>query len=280
MTCFPPWFLRRSGTILLLLLSACVPLAAQSAPGDPARSLPDDPGQTNQPQKDQGQKDKQENQNPKVKAKEKSRTPNATNTSPSHMYWVIPAFKVDYAGKFQPLTPKEKFSEWAESNYDPLGIGVSAFEAGTLEYSSSDGFCGYGHGFGGYGECFGSLELDGAVSSFIGDYLLTVAWHQDPRYFRLGQGSFARRVLYSISRVFVTFNDQGKNVFYSSGLTGTFAAAAISNLYYPPQDVGVGSTISRAGLDLSNTAIYNAAAEFWPDIHRHVHFGRKPPAGQ
>lgn len=110
--------------------------------------------------------------------------------------------------------------------------------------------------------------MDATVSSFIGDYALAVAFHQDPRYFRLGEGSFGKRLFYAISRVFVTYNDAGHTVFYSSALTGTVAAAGISNLYYPQQDRGVSHTLSRIGLDLGNTALYNAAAEFWPDIHR------------
>lgn len=192
----------------------------------------------------------------------------ATTGSPGHIFWVVPAFKVDYQHGFKPLTAKEKFQEWAQGAYDPLGLGTGAFEAATLEHSSTDGFCGYGPGLAGYGKCFGSLELDADVSSFIGDFALTVALHQDPRYFRLGTGSFRRRLWYSIARVFVTYNDSGHTVFYSSALTGTVAAAAISNLYYPPQDVGFGHTMSRIGIDLGNTALYDAAAEFWPDIHR------------
>jgi len=195
----------------------------------------------------------------------------ATTGSPGHIFWVVPAFKVSYANEFKPLTPHEKFQEWAESAYDPLGLAAGVVEAGTLEYSSTDGFCGYGHGWAGYGKCYGSMELDGDVSSFIGDYALTVLWHQDPRYFRLGKGGFGRRVFYAVSRVFVTYNDSGKNTFYSSALTGTVAAAAISNLYYPPSDQGWSPTISRIGLDLGNTALYNGAAEFWPDIHRGLH---------
>lgn len=105
-------------------------------------------------------------------------------------------------------------------------------------------------------------------TSFIGDFVLPVLLHQDPRYFRLGQGSFGRRTWYAVSRVFVTYNDSGHTVFYSSALTGTAIAAGLSNLYYPPQDVGFGHTMSRIGIDLGNTALYNVAAEFWPDIHR------------
>jgi hypothetical protein len=196
--------------------------------------------------------------------------PSATSGSPGHIFWVIPAYKVNYSGQFQPLTPREKFQEWAQSEYDPLGLAATVVEAGTLEYSSTDGFCGYGSTFTNYMQCFGSLELDATDSSFLGDYVFTVWWHQDPRYFRLGKGSFGKRTLYAISRVFITYNDSGKNVFYSSGLAGTGIAAVLSNLYYPQSDRTVGHTFSRVGIDLGDTALYNGAAEFWPGIHRWV----------
>ena len=188
--------------------------------------------------------------------------------SPGHIFWVIPAFKVDYGANFKPLTPKEKFAEWAQSEYDPLGLGAGAVEAATLEHSSTDGFCGYGHGWGGYGECFGSLQLDAADSSFIGDFLLPVLMHQDPRYFRMGGNSIGRRIWYAVSRVLVTYNDAGHTVFFTSALSGTVIAAGLSNFYYPAQDVGLGHTMTRIAIDLGNTALYNLAAEFWPDIHR------------
>lgn len=207
---------------------------------------------------------------PQGQNKKKKYSPSATTGSPGHIFWVEPAYKVNYSGRFQALTPKEKFHEWAQGAYDPLGFGVTAFEAGTLEYSSTDGFCGYGHGWGGYGQCLGSVELDSTVSSFIGDYALTVAFHQDPRYFRLGKGPFGKRLFYAISRVFVTYNDSGRTVFSSASLSGTVIAGAISNLYYPSRDVGVSHTVNRIALDLGNTALYNGAAEFWPDIHRGI----------
>ncbi|MGE5204316.1 MAG: hypothetical protein ACM3PW_01795 [Chlamydiota bacterium] len=211
-------------------------------------------------------------QDSSAKQKQKQpHSPSATTGSPGHIFWVVPAFKVDYQHGFKPLTTKEKFQEWAQGAYDPLGLGTGAFEAATLEHSSSDGFCGYGPGWAGYGKCFGSLELDANVSSFIGDFALTSLLHQDPRYFRLGKGSFGRRLWYSFARVFLTYNDSGRTVFYTSALSGTVAAAAISNLYYPPQDVGFGHTMSRIGIDLGNTFLYDAAAEFWPDIHRRLH---------
>jgi len=197
---------------------------------------------------------------------QEKKAPPPTSGQAKHIFWVIPAFQVYNHQKFTPLTPQEKFEEWAEGAYDPLGLSVGAVEAASLEYSSKDGFCGYGGGWNGYGKCFGSLELDANVSSFIGDFALPVLLHQDPRYFRLGEGSFGKRAWYAISHVFVTYNDSGHTVFYSSALSGTAIAAGLSNLYYPQQDRGLGLTMSRVAIDLGNTALYNLAAEFWPNI--------------
>ncbi len=201
----------------------------------------------------------------------------ATQGSPKHIFLVVPAFHVAYQKTFQPLTRREKFDEWAHGIYDPRGLGFYVFEAATLEYSSKDGFCGYGKGGSGYGKCFGALELDASTSSFLGDFLFPVILHQDPRYFRLGQGSLGKRMGYAISRVFVTHADSGRTVFFTSALSGSVLGAAASNLYSPVQDRGFGHTLNRIGKDLGNTALFNVAAEFWPDIkHRLRHaFGRQ-----
>ena len=178
----------------------------------------------------------------------------------------MPAFHVAYLKEFKPLTPREKYNEWLQDTYDPRGIGLYAFEAATLEHSSRDGFCGYGKGWGNYGKCFGSMELDSNISSFLGDYLFPVILHQDARYFRRGEGPVHRRVLYAVSRLFLTHADSGRTVFFSSALAGSVIAAAASNLYCPIQDRGFGPSLNRMGVDFGNTALYNVAAEFWPDI--------------
>jgi len=193
----------------------------------------------------------------------------AGNGSPGHIFWVIPAYKVDYLKNVKPLTPREKFTEWARGAYDPLGLAASATEA-ALEHSPRDGYCGYGNGWGGYGKCYGSALLDSNISSFFGDFLFPVLMHQDPRYFALRQGSAGKRILYAVSRVFITRTDSGGTAVDYSALSGTILAAAASNLYYPRQDRGVGLSLSHAGWDLGYTALFNVAAEFWPEIKRAV----------
>jgi len=202
-------------------------------------------------------------QNPPQSQKHES---SAETGSPKHIFFFVPAFHVSYLTQFKPLTPREKFDEWAHGTYDPRGLLLYAGEAATLEHSSRDGFCGYGKTFGRYSECFGSMELDANISSFFGDFLFTVALHQDPRYFRLGTGSFGARAVYAVSRVFVTHADSGRMVFFSSATAGSVLAAAASNLYFPVKDRGVTPSLQRLAIDFGDTALFNVAAEFWPDI--------------
>lgn len=182
-----------------------------------------------------------------------------------HIFFIIPAYNVEYLRNVPPLTPHEKLLEMLRDVYDPMGLALGGVE--TLLEHSSTGFCGYGPGLGGFGKCYGAALVDANTSGFIGDYLLPVWFHQDPRYFRLGQGSGATRIFYALSRVFVTRSDRGGGtVVDSSALLGTLAAAVLSNVYYPRTDRGVGLTMSRIGFDLGGTAIFNLGAEFWPDI--------------
>jgi hypothetical protein len=193
----------------------------------------------------------------------------AQTGSPGHIYWIVPAFKVDYLKNVKPLTSREKFDEWARGAYDPIGLAASAGES-ALEHSPRDGFCGYGHGLGSYAKCYGSAELDANISSFFGDFIFPVIAHQDPRYFGLGHGSFGHRLLYSVSRVFITRTDEGGTAVDYSALAGTVLAAAASNLYYPRQDRGLEHSLTRVAWDLGFTALFNTSAEFWPNIKHEV----------
>jgi hypothetical protein len=197
-------------------------------------------------------------------------TPSAEAGSPKHIFFIVPAFHVSYLTQFKPLTPREKFDEWAHGTYDPRGLLLYAGEAATLEHSSRDGYCGYGKSFGRYAECFGSMELDANISSFFGDFLFPMALHQDPRYFRRGTGSLGARAAYALSRVFVTHADSGRMVFFSSAVAGSLLAAAASNLYFPARDRGVEPSLQRLAIDFGDTALFNVAAEFWPDINQTV----------
>jgi hypothetical protein len=188
--------------------------------------------------------------------------------SPGHVFWVLPAFNVDNQQQADPLTPRQKFDLWAQGAADPIGLAFKGVQAG-LEHSSS-GFCGYSGGLSGYGKCYAAGVADGDISTFIGNYAFAALFQQDPRYFRRGEGGARHRLTYSLSQVFVRRQDSGATA-ANTALIGTVIAGATSNLYYPRAQRGVGLTMSRIGWDLGSTALFNIAAEYWPDVQRHLH---------
>ncbi len=205
-----------------------------------------------------------------IKQKKKTAVPVAGSAygmhgTPKHIFYIIPAYNVVYGEAFKPMTPHEKYEEWLEGTYDWIGLAAGATEA-ALEHSKTDGFCGYGSGLDSFGKCYASALADSTISSFLGDYLFSVWLHQDPRYFRLGQGSIAGRAWYALERSVMVYNDKGQTVFGTAAMAGTLIAAATSNLYYPKQDRGLNLTLSRIAWDLGGTVIFNEEAEFWPDI--------------
>lgn len=188
--------------------------------------------------------------------------------APNHIFFIIPSYNVAYQNQ-PPLSPHEKLTEVVHDTYDPIGLTAGAVEVLVLEHNTKDGYCSYGNNWSGFGKCYASALADGNISGFIGDYLLPVWFKQDPRYFRLGQGSVPSRVAYTLTRVFVTRSDTtGQPVFDSSQLSGTVIAGALSNLYYSKSDRGFGLTASRIGIDLLGTEIFNLEAEFWPDVRK------------
>jgi hypothetical protein len=65
--------------------------------------------------------------------------------------------------------------------------------------------------------------------------------------------------------------DNGKWQPNYANIGGNFIGGAISNLYYPAADRGVGLTIER-GLTVSAEGTFGALAEeFYPDIAQHYH---------
>ena len=94
--------------------------------------------------------------------------------------------------------------------------------------------------------------------------------HQDPRYFRLGHGSFHHRFLYAVATAFICKHDNtGKWEPNYSNVLGNMIAGEISNFYYPDADgSNVGQTI-ETGLTVTFEGTFGSTLqEFWPDISR------------
>jgi hypothetical protein len=93
-------------------------------------------------------------------------------------------------------------------------------------------------------------------------------FHQDPRYFQLGKGSFWHRFGYALSRTVVTRGDSGKTQFNVSEIAGNGIAGLISNTYHPASDRSLEETGQTWATQIGVDAIGFELKEFWPDIRR------------
>jgi hypothetical protein len=199
---------------------------------------------------------------------------------------MLPMFGVTSRQNAPPLTSGEKFHLFAKSAFDPVTIGVVGLQAGLSQAENE--FPGYGQRAQGYGKRFGASLADEVSSGFWSNYFYPVLLKEDPRYFRLGEGSFKQRFWYSARQEFVCHTDKGGRAFNFSNVLGAFTAGGVSNIYYPgntrvrtipatpttpaipvyENDRGFVLTLSRATIALGYGAMGGLFAEFWPDIER------------
>ena len=129
---------------------------------------------------------------------------------------------------------------------------------------------GFGGGVEGYGERYGATLADSESAVFFGKFLLPVMLRQDPRYFRMREGSVTRRAFYAMSRIVVTRNDDGSSGFNTSHVLGRFISKAIANSYYPQRDRGFNHTLVNTGNGLVSDVETNLFREFWPDLREKI----------
>lgn len=188
---------------------------------------------------------------------------------------VVPNFNtVENADNVPPLTPKQKFHLMYKSSIDPFVFVADAFVAGLGQAEDSNP--GFGQGAQGYFKRFGAAYADTADGNLWGNAILPVLFKEDPRYFRMGTGSFKRRFLYSASTTVWCRRDNGTWGPGYANVLGNFISGAISNAYYPAEDRGVEQTLDGALTVTAEGAIGAEFIEFWPDISRRLFKKRQP----
>lgn len=185
---------------------------------------------------------------------------------------VAPQFGMTSRMNAPALTTGEKFHLFVKSSFDPFEWAAAGFQAGLSQAENE--FPGYGQGAAGYGKRYGASLADQVSSNFFANFAYPVLLKEDPRYFRLGQGTIKHRIIYSLEQEFVCHKDRGGQSFNWSNVLGAFTSGTLSNTYYPNTDRGVGLTLSRSSISLAYGSVGGLIDEFWVDIshklfHRH-----------
>jgi hypothetical protein len=209
-------------------------------------------------------------------------------------FGVMPMFQtvsLANAKNIPPLRPKQKFHLMLKSSTDPFvfaqdavlsGIGQARnTNSGTTVTVNPDGTktytrWGFGQGAAGYFKRFGASYADTADGNFWGNAVLPVLLKEDPRYYRMGDGSFSKRFLYSAKTAVWCRRDNGTWGPNYANVAGNFVSGGISNLYYPSQEGGFEKTTIGALTVTAEGMIGSELIEFLPDIEHHFLKNRRP----
>jgi len=167
------------------------------------------------------------------------------------------------------LGVKDKFVLFVQDTFDPMSFVSAAFYGGLDQTSRRDPS--FKQGTAGYAKRFGANIASQTAGRFFVDFAYPTLFSEDPRYYRLGQGSTKRRLLHAAAHVFVAYHDSGGPMPNYSEWLGTASAVALSNTYHPGNQRGFGPMAQRAGLAISQDMGMDILKEFWPDIVRKMH---------
>jgi hypothetical protein len=203
---------------------------------------------------------------------------NAQN--PKRIFGIIPNFisTNDTTANEDPLTVHEKYVLSYHQMFD-----FSAHVGNLLQSAVSQAANGqphYGQGWGAFGERLAASEGDQITSCLFIYGVLPSVLHDDPRYFRRGQGSIGSRIWYAASRTVITRKDSGEPTFNVPQTLGQLIQQGISTSYYPAQDRTASGVFTQWGVNLAYNSGYNMLREFMPDLGQYLARRKQKKAAQ
>jgi hypothetical protein len=164
------------------------------------------------------------------------------------------------------LSPRDKFVFFVQDSLDRVAFLDSAFNAGLDQASNRDRA--FGQGVQGYAKRFAATTADQASSKFFKDFAFPVIFAEDPRYYRMANGPFRKRLLHAMGHSFVAYRVDGTRMFNSAEWLGTTSAVVLSNAYHPGNERGAASVATRVGLAVVQDMGFDVLREFWPEVSR------------
>ena len=185
------------------------------------------------------------------------------------LFGVVPNYRTtDGSAPFMPLTAKQKLSIASHDSFDwPTYVTAGAL---TMVTRSHDPV--YGTGFVSFGNQYVRWAANQVIGNMLTEGFMPVVLHQDPRYFRMGSGTFSHRLFGALTQIVVAKNDSGRKTFNASEWLGNAMATGISNAYTP--NMNSWSQRSQTYLWMVGSDTFsNVVKEFGPDVRQHLpHF--------
>jgi len=186
------------------------------------------------------------------------------------LFKVLPNYRtVNGSIPFVPLSARQKLSIASHDSFDwptyviavPLTFATPGGKSDTASY---------GKGLKGFANRYIRSSADQISGNLMTEGFLPVLLHEDPRYFRLGDGTTRHRLVSALSQIAVVRTDSGHRTFNASEFFGNAVATGISNAYSP----NLNSWPHRGEkllLMISTDTFSNVVKEFGPDIRQLLH---------
>ncbi len=171
--------------------------------------------------------------------------------------------------KVRPFTRRDKVQYALEEEWSPFSLFEGAYSAGYEHLRDSDPH--FGSDKAGYGERFGAAMFRQGTYRLLGSGVFPALFHEDPRYYRVADGSFWHRTTRSALQVLVSHRDDGSTGFAYSTVLGEAVANSLPLTFYPENSVRAKVAIVGTGISLADDAAFKLFREFAPDIFRAVH---------
>ena len=196
-----------------------------------------------------------------------------TGQQTKRILFIVPNFRAaSVDAKLPPMTAKEEIKLVLNDSFDYSSFIYVGIVAGIGQLQNS--YPEFRQGAAGYGRYYWHNFADSTDENLFTEFLIPYPTHEDPRYYTLGRGGFPKRLVYSVSRLAITRNNNANETVNLSEIVGSGAASGISNLYYPSKYSTWTKTGQKWLLQLAVDGIGNVAKEFWPDINSRV-FGNR-----
>ncbi len=187
------------------------------------------------------------------------------------LFGIVPNYRTSpLPNPYVPISARQKFVIGSQDAFDRGTVILAAAFAGEGQLTNANRS--FGQGAAGYGRYFGTSYADYVIGDFMTESIYPTLFHQDPRYFRKGEGSGWSRLEYAAGQILFTHNDSGWTAFNYSEIIGNSTAVAISNAYYE-DNRDASSAVVKLSSQLGVDAAANILKEFWPDLHKK--FSRK-----
>jgi hypothetical protein len=188
---------------------------------------------------------------------------------------IAPAYvKLIAAGQAAPKqTAKDKVVLGLRESVLPSAMAGWAISAGWSQLVDSSP--NYGTNGKAFAQRLGAAAALRSSREIFSDSVLSVAFHQDPRYYQLGRShKFLNRFAYAATRPLVGRTDGGRTIPNYAFILGTGGASALTHTYYPERNVTPGQVMQTWGTSLGGIALGYLVSEFRPDVKDWIHLGR------